>query len=37
MLCFRFSVDEIPETQRKVLEREGIICFDLRVLLKGKT
>jgi len=29
-----FSMDEISEAQRKVLEREGILYFDLRGLLK---
>lgn len=29
-----FSMDEASETQRKALEREGILYFDLRGLLK---
>jgi len=27
-------MDEVSETQKKVLEKEGIICFDLKGLIK---
>ena len=29
-----FSMDEISKTQKKALEKEGIICFDLKGLIK---